>query len=102
MRLPRARPGKIPGPDRAQRQALRAIAAEHQREAAALPDQQTRVQSAHYTAEAVRSGKRIRLAWACTRLRFGRRGLLGHALAGASGWYGYGPESAMRYALTEH
>ena len=45
VRLPPARPGKIPRPDRAVRQALRAVAAEHQREAPPLPDRQARLQA---------------------------------------------------------
>ena len=45
VRLSPARAGEVPRPDRAVRPALRALAAEHQREAPPLPDRQARLQA---------------------------------------------------------
>ena len=56
VRLPPARAGEVPRPDRAVRQALRAVAAEHQREAPPLPDRQARLQAPHVPSQAIRPG----------------------------------------------
>ena len=69
VRLPPARPGDVPRPDRAVRQALRALAAEHQREAPPLPDRQARLQAPHVPAQAIRPGGRVRSAGAIAPVR---------------------------------
>ena len=58
--LPDPRPGEVPRPDRPLRRALRAVAAEHQREAPPLRDRQERLQARPPRPQRVRHGGGVR------------------------------------------